>query len=57
MSGFLLDTNCISEFVSAKPEPRVVEWLEATDETILFLSVLTRGRNSPRLDGVSSVQT
>ena len=26
MSGFLLDTNCISEVVRSKPEPRVLEW-------------------------------
>lgn len=43
MSGFLLDTNCISELVRAKPEPRVVDWLEATDEVLLYLSVLTVG--------------
>ena len=41
MSGFLLDTNCISELVRPKPEPRVMEWMEAADETILYLSVLT----------------
>jgi hypothetical protein len=43
MSGFLLDTNCISELVRPKPEPRVVEWMEAADETMLYLSVLTVG--------------
>jgi predicted nucleic acid-binding protein len=43
MSGFLLDTNCISELVSARPEPRVVEWLESADEGLLYLSVLTLG--------------
>jgi len=43
MNGFLLDTNCISEVVRAKPEPRVVEWLEAVDEEMLYLSVLTLG--------------
>jgi toxin FitB len=43
VSGFLLDTTCISEAVSAKPEPRVLEWLEGTDERLLFLSVLTLG--------------
>jgi len=43
MSGFLLDTNCISEAVRPKPEPRVLEWLEAADESLLFLSVLTLG--------------
>jgi len=43
MSGFLLDTNCISEAVRAKPEPRVLKWLEAVDESLLCLSVLTLG--------------
>src|SRR6266851_4152245 len=43
MSGFLLDTNCISELVRVKPEPRVLEWMEAADEGLLYLSVLTLG--------------
>lgn len=43
MSGFLLDTNCISELLRAQPEPRVVAWLEDTDEAVLYLSVLTLG--------------
>jgi toxin FitB len=43
MSGFLLDTNCVSELVRPKPEQRVVEWMEAIDESTLYLSVLTVG--------------
>jgi len=43
MSGFLLDTNCISEAVRANPEPGVLAWIEAADETLLYLSVLTLG--------------
>ena len=43
MSGYLLDTNCVSELVRPKPERRVVEWMEAADETLLYLSVLTLG--------------
>jgi predicted nucleic acid-binding protein len=43
MSGFLLDTNCISEAVRLHPEPRVMAWIEAADETMLYLSVLTLG--------------
>ena len=43
MNGFLLDTNCISEVVSMKPDPRVLAWLDATDERTLYLSVLTLG--------------
>lgn len=43
MSGFLLDTNCISELIRPRPERRVVEWIEATNEALLHLSVLTLG--------------
>src|ERR1700730_3503100 len=43
MSGFLLDTNCISELVRVRPEPRVMEWMNAADEGLLYLSVLTLG--------------
>ncbi|HKW74297.1 MAG TPA: type II toxin-antitoxin system VapC family toxin [Terriglobales bacterium] len=57
MSGFLLDTNVISELIRPKPEPKVTAWIEATNESLLYLSVLTLGeirkgiaflRNSPR---------
>lgn len=43
MSGFLLDTNCISEVVRTKPEARVLDWMQAADESLLYLSVLTLG--------------
>lgn len=43
MRGFLLDTNCISEVVRTRPEPRVLQWMEAVDERLLYLSVLTLG--------------
>ena len=43
MSGFLLDTNCISELISPRPQPDVVSWLEAVDEGLLYLSVMTLG--------------
>jgi predicted nucleic acid-binding protein len=43
MSGFLLDTNCISEAVRVNPEPRVLAWIETADESLLYLSVLTLG--------------
>ena len=52
MSGFLLDTNCVSELVRAKPEPRVLEWMEAADEAILYLSVLTVGEIRKGLAGL-----
>ena len=43
MSGYLLDTNFIAELVRPKPEPRVIRWMEAADEAMLHLSVLTLG--------------
>lgn len=43
MSGFLLDTNVISELIRRKPEASVTGWVEATDETLLYLSVLSLG--------------
>ena len=43
MSGFLLDTNCLSELVRTHPEPRVLQWIDAADESLLYLSVLTLG--------------
>jgi toxin FitB len=43
VSGFLLDTNIISELVKPRPEPNVTAWIEGTDESLLYLSVLTLG--------------
>ena len=45
MSGFLLDTNVISEFARPdnKPDQRVKQWLEAVDPDSLYASVLTLG--------------
>ena len=43
MTGFLIDTNCISEVVLLKPDPRVTAWIEAAEESLLYLSVLTLG--------------
>ncbi len=53
MSGFLLDTNCVSELVRVKPEPRVMEWMEAADEAMLYLSVLTLGEIRKGLAGLA----
>jgi predicted nucleic acid-binding protein len=43
VSGFLLDTNIISELVKPKPEPKVTNWIDSTDENLMYLSVLTLG--------------
>jgi len=42
MSGFLLDTNVLSEFNRrGDPSPLVKRWLEAADSSSLYVSVLT----------------
>lgn len=43
MNGFLLDTNVISELVRPRPNPHVTHWLDATNEDLFALSVLTIG--------------
>jgi len=53
MSGYLLDTNCISELVSPKPDRRVTEWVEAADEGLLFLSVMTLGEIRKGIAGLA----
>ncbi len=42
MSGFLLDTNVLSEFNRrGAPNPKVKQWLEAAETSSLYASVLT----------------
>ena len=44
MSGFLLDTNVLSEFNRrGQPDRGVQHWLEAADSESLYVSVLTIG--------------
>ena len=44
MSGFLLDTNVLSEFNRrGEPDQRVKHWLEEADTESLYASVLTFG--------------
>lgn len=43
MSGFLIDTNVISEFVKPNPEPNVINWFRAADPDALYASVVTVG--------------
>jgi toxin FitB len=49
VSGFLLDTKVISELARKKPEPKVVQWIQDTDEDLLYLSVLTMGEIRKRI--------
>lgn len=43
MSGFLIDTNVVSELIKATPAPEVAAWVDTTDEQLFYLSVLTLG--------------
>jgi toxin FitB len=57
-SGYLLDTNVVSERRRRAPDPRVVAFLDAIEDEHVFLSVLTvgelrRGANlRRRVDGL-----
>lgn len=41
--NYLLDTCVISELVAKHPNPRVTQWIDQTEETNLYLSVLSIG--------------
>lgn len=52
MSGYLLDTNCVSELVRVRPDPGVIAWMDAAEEELLYLSVLTFGEIRKGLAGL-----
>ncbi len=52
MSGYLLDTNVISELVKLRPEAKVVSWVQTTSEELLYLSVLTIGEIRKGIDSL-----
>jgi predicted nucleic acid-binding protein len=41
--NYLIDTCCISELFSKKPDSNVISWFEEHDEFNMFLSVITLG--------------
>jgi hypothetical protein len=43
----------VSELVKFKPEPKVAAWMEATEESLLRLSVLTLGEIRKGIDSLS----
>jgi len=43
MSGFLIDTNVISEILRAMPHPHVAAWSQRLTKQDLFLSVISMG--------------
>lgn len=49
-SGFLLDTNVISELMRPRPNHRVTTWVAVTSEVLLHLSVITIGEIRKGID-------
>jgi predicted nucleic acid-binding protein len=52
VSGYLLDTNVVSELIRVRPESKVVSWFQATSEELLHLSVLTIGEIRKGIDSL-----
>ncbi|HEY4979777.1 MAG TPA: type II toxin-antitoxin system VapC family toxin [Candidatus Acidoferrum sp.] len=52
MSGYLLDTNVLSETIKPKPNEKLLAWLEATDEQLFHVSVLTLGEIRKGIDSL-----
>ena len=49
-SGYLLDTNVISELMKARPARSVADWVVATPEHLMHLSVITIGEIRKGID-------
>jgi len=49
-SGYLLDTNVISELMKSRPARSVAAWIVATPEDLLHLSVITIGEIRKGID-------
>ena len=52
--NYLLDTNVISELVSAKPDAHVVRWMNQIPTHVFFLSVLTMGEIRKGIEKISN---
>jgi toxin FitB len=50
MPGFLLDTNVVSELIRPRPSRKVVSWVDATPEALMFLSAITIGEVRKGID-------
>lgn len=49
-SGYLLDTNVVSELMKPRPNRHVATWIEATPEELMHLSVITLGEIRKGID-------
>ena len=47
-----LDTNVISELTKIRPEAKVISWIQASSEELLYLSVLTIGEIRKGIDSL-----
>jgi predicted nucleic acid-binding protein len=54
VSGLLIDTNVISEFVKPLPSLKVKSWFEAVDPESLFASVMTFGEIRLRIEDLAA---
>ena len=54
-SGYLLDTNVISELMKPRPARSVAEWIETTPEELLYLSDMLEYRADQQETTVSGV--
>ena len=50
MTGFLLDTNVVSELMKPRPSRQVIAWVDGTAEALLHLSVITIGEVRKGID-------
>lgn len=50
ISGYLLDTNVISELMKPRPARSVTAWVRDTPEELLYLSVITIGEIRKGID-------
>lgn len=49
-SGFLLDTNVVSELMKPRPNRHVMAWVDSTPEDLFHLSVITIGEVRKGID-------
>ncbi len=50
LSGFLLDTNIISELMKPRPNRHVIAWIASTPESLLHLSAISIGEVRKGID-------
>jgi hypothetical protein len=54
LSGFLLDTNVLSEPTKKRPNPGVIEWLETVSDDSIYVSVISLGEIRRGIDRLAS---